>query len=127
LAAPIVEPGRADIRVAQPDLDFGDIGVMLKRISRGCGPQTVYAQPVNVDARRLCPMGHDLVDAVTRNGPAGGATADRAKQRAIARFALSVALQILMNALGRDRVQRQIAYFIRTYGGASITAVFVDK
>jgi hypothetical protein len=31
----IVDAGRGDIRVAEPFLDFGDIGLMVERVSGG--------------------------------------------------------------------------------------------
>ena len=88
----------------QPHLDLGDIGVMLQCIGCGRGTQTMHTQPVDLDACSLSPLRNHLIDAIGADPGTGGATADRAKQGAIARFAGDVPFQIRMNALGRDRV-----------------------
>ena len=37
--APVVEPCRGDVRVAEPFLDLGDIGLVHERVRSRCGPQ----------------------------------------------------------------------------------------
>ena len=47
--APVIDPGRRDVRVAEPFLDLGDIGVVLERVGRGGRPQAMDAETVNLD------------------------------------------------------------------------------
>lgn len=65
--------------MAQPYLDRGDIGVVYQGIGRGRCANFVRAQYLNQDARCVYPSGNDPVDPITRNRPAGGMAADRAK------------------------------------------------
>lgn len=79
--------------MAQPYLNLGDIGVVLQGVCRGRCTQSMHTQPVDVDARRLGPQRNHLIDTIDADPCTGGATADRAKQRNIARFAGNVPFQ----------------------------------
>ena len=46
---PIVESRRRDVCVAQPFLDFGDVGLMLKRVGRGGNPECAGSEVFDVD------------------------------------------------------------------------------
>src|SRR5229473_5856470 len=48
--APVVEPRRRNIRVAEPLLDLSDIGLMRQRIGGGSGTQRMDAEAVHFGA-----------------------------------------------------------------------------
>ena len=53
--------------MAQPHLNFRDIGIMLQGVSRGRCPQPVYAQAVDLDAGDTSPVRHDCVQPIRGN------------------------------------------------------------
>lgn len=79
---------------------------MFLGIGRGRGPQAMHAQAVHLDPHGVGPLSHDCVNPVTRYAGPGGFAPDRAEQRAVARRAVGVALQVRIDPLGGDRVQR---------------------
>ena len=66
--APVVKPRRRDVRVAEPFLDLGDIGLVRQRVSGRRGAQRMHAQPVDfgADARLQAVFAQDI--AVHRRG-----------------------------------------------------------
>src|SRR5579863_10696942 len=48
--APIIKPRGGDVRVAEPLLDLGDIGLMGERVSGRRGAQRMDAQPIHFRA-----------------------------------------------------------------------------
>lgn len=106
MTASVVQAGSADIGMPQPDLDLGNIGVILQDIGRRRGAQAVHPEPVDLDARGVGPLRDHLIDAVRGGAAAGGAAPQRAEQWIIARLALAVPLQVGMQAFGGHRVQR---------------------
>lgn len=48
--ASVVEAGGADVGVAQPLLDLGDVGLVLQRVGRGGRAQAMHAEAVDRDA-----------------------------------------------------------------------------
>jgi hypothetical protein len=60
----IVDPGGRDIRMAEPFLHLGDIGLVIERIGRGGGPQRVRAN-FKTEPAGIRP--HQLIDAVRRD------------------------------------------------------------
>ncbi len=109
LTAPVVKAGGAYVRVSQPHLYLGNIGVVLQGVGRRRCAQAVHAQVLDDDAG-LLGVGLDHgVDAVGRNAGTGGGAAQRAKQRTGRRCALTVLLQVRVDALGGHGMQRQKA------------------
>jgi hypothetical protein len=68
----IVHPRRADVRVAEPFLDVGDVGTLIKRFgSRRC-PDRVGPESVNRKANLAAVELQNLVDAVCGQRRVGG-------------------------------------------------------
>lgn len=64
--ATIVHARGRDVRVPQPLLHLGDIGVVFERVRRGRGSQRMRAESIDVDANHAGIPDQDLVDAVGR-------------------------------------------------------------
>jgi hypothetical protein len=78
----IVNARGRNIRMPQPFLDLGDIGLMIKRVRRRSRPQRVRAD-LKAERRRI--PSHHLVHRIRRDCLASGGTAiamHRSKQRA---------------------------------------------
>ena len=74
--APVVEPGGADVGVAEPLLDAGDVGLVLKGIGRRGSAKAVYPEAGDCNAGRAG-VGADYgIDAVSGE-PGAGAAQDR--------------------------------------------------
>jgi hypothetical protein len=52
--ASVVEPGRGDVRMAEPFLHLGDVRFMRERIGRGRHAQRVHAESVNLGVDAGC-------------------------------------------------------------------------
>ena len=78
----IVNPGGGNVRMPEPFLDFGDVGLVVECVCGGRRPQRMRA---DLEAER-CRIGpHQLINAVggdRRITRAGGVVLDRPEQRA---------------------------------------------
>jgi hypothetical protein len=82
-AAVIVDARRGNIRVPEPFLHLGDVGLVVEGVGRGRRAQRMGAD-LETEQRRI--GAHQLVDAVRRDRPferAGGVVLDRPKQRTV--------------------------------------------
>lgn len=83
----VVDPGGADVGMAQPLLDLGNVSVALQRAGRGRGPQGMRTQVFAGDAKALQVVLHYRgVDPPGRKGCLKAASAgifDRPKQGAV--------------------------------------------
>lgn len=110
LAALVIQPRRADIVVSEPELHLRNVRAMFQGIGRGRGAQAVHAHANDLDAGRLGPVIHHHINAISGEPAAGGPAAERAKQPLVSRFTFGVQLQVLVDPLGGDRMQRQVAH-----------------
>ena len=60
----VVDPGRRDIRVPQPLLNLGDVGLVIERVGRRCCPQRMHP---DLKPQRLRIPPNNLVDRVRRD------------------------------------------------------------
>src|SRR5712692_8494434 len=58
--APVIEPRRRDVGMAEPLLHLGDIGLVVERVGRCRGAQRMHTQPIYFRADAgLQPIFHD--------------------------------------------------------------------
>ena len=60
----VIDPGRGNVRVPQPLLNLGNVGLVVERIGRSRRPQRVRP---DLEPQRLGIPPHDLVDRIGRN------------------------------------------------------------
>lgn len=97
--AVIVDAGGGDIGMAEPLLDFGDVGLVIERIRGGC-----RAQPMGADLEpELCRIGPDEhINAIRCNGfvePAIAIITDWTEQGAVFVRGVSGSLEIVVDQL----------------------------
>jgi hypothetical protein len=94
----IVDARSGDVRVAEPFLHLGDVGLMIQGIGGGGRAQRVCA---DLEAKRGGIAAHQLVNAVRRNrvfGLAGAIVAGRAKQRAVLVLTMTGGDEVVMES-----------------------------
>ena len=108
--APVVEPGGADVGVAEPLLDAGDVGLVLKGIGRRGSAKAVYPEAGDCNAGRAG-VGADYgIDAVSGEPGAGAPAAQRHEERRLLLpHMVTRGREIGVDALGGDRMQRQVS------------------
>lgn len=79
----IVEFGCADIGVAEPGLDLGDVGIVLQGIGRGAGAQAMHPEAGNSDSGALGVLADQGIDSFRGNSASGLRPAQWAKQRRV--------------------------------------------
>jgi len=105
----IINPGRRDVRMAEPFLHLGDIGLVIKRVGRRGGPERVGADGKAQFSRISA---HELINAIGGDRLRSAAfrvVAEWPKQRAGFLAAVSGQLQVIMNEAAGGRMQRHIA------------------
>jgi len=104
-----MDAGRRDVRVSEPLLHLGDVGLVVERVGGGCRAEGVRADR-KPELRRVGP--HELVNAVGRDRliePPGRVVANGPEQRAAVILAVAGRLEIFVDQGVRARMQRQIA------------------
>ena len=81
--ASVVEPGGADVGVAEPVLDAGDVGLVLEGVGGGGGPERVD-DAFHGDGGGRGVLPDELVDAVAGERPAGPAGLGRLEEGCVA-------------------------------------------
>ncbi|KPY16177.1 hypothetical protein ALP22_200055 [Pseudomonas coronafaciens pv. porri] len=95
--------------MAQPHLNFGDIGIMFQRIGRSRCSQAMHTQPLDRDACHSCPLRNNRVQTIRCDTGAGGCATHRAKQRTRRTVSFNILFQVRINALGCHWVEGQKA------------------
>ena len=104
----IVDARRGDVRVTEPLLHLGDVGLVIERVGRGGRTQRMSA---DLEPKRGGIGPHQLVDAVRRDGAfglSGAVVADGAEQRAVLVSAVSGGIEVLVDERVGAGMQRQI-------------------
>ena len=103
--APVVEPGGADVGVAEPVLDACDVGLVLEGVGGGRGPERVD-DALHGDGGGRGVLPDELVDAVARERPAGPAGLGRLEQGCVPVAAVAGELEVIAEGRERGRVDR---------------------
>src|ERR1039458_8969142 len=104
----VVYPRRGNVRMPQPFLDLGDVGLVIERIGSGCGTQRVRSD-LKPQRRRI--SAYHLVDRVRRDGLISGVAAIpvyRPKQRPTLIIWIPSKSQIALDRLASSALQRQV-------------------
>ena len=112
-AAPIIDAGRADARVAQPLLDLGDVGLVLQRVGRGRGAQRVRPHVLAANAHLGHVAHYDIGVHATRRQGAGQCPClrrtDTPEQRRVCFLTMAAGGQVFGHQAQRVRVRGQVA------------------
>ena len=103
--APVVEAGGADVGVAEPVLDAGDVGFVVEGVGGGGGPEGVD-DAFHGNAGQGGVLPDELVDAVARERPAGPAGLRRLEQGCVPVAAVLGELEVVAQGRERGRVDR---------------------
>lgn len=106
----VVEPGGADVGMAQPLLDLGDVGLVLEGVGGGGGAQAVDAETFDRDAGGPGVGADQGIDALGTDPHPGPFPAQGQEQRRPGvHEVVSRGLQVAMDTLGGDRMEGQVA------------------
>ena len=103
--APVVEAGGADVGVAEPVLDAGDVGLVLEGVGGGRGPERVD-DALHGDGGGRGVLPDELVDAVAGERPAGPAGPGRLEEGCVPVVAVPGELEVVAEGRERGRVDR---------------------
>ena len=103
--AAVVEPGGADVGVAEPVLDTSDVGLVLEGVGGGRGPERMD-DALHGDGGGRGVLPDELVDAVAGERPAGPAGLGRLEQGCVPVAVVAGELEVVAEGRERGRVDR---------------------